>query len=96
MPVQEKRHAGNIDQILANVYKNIQELFGTEACTYNVHEMSHMSTCYDLLGPLPSWSAFRFESAYSQVRKAVTGSRGPTKQILTSYYEYLDLKDHEK
>ena len=63
----------------------VQQLYGCEYVTYNVHLLTHLPASVERWGPLWSHSAFFFEDANGKLLKYFHGSRGVTDQIFRSF-----------
>ena len=63
----------------------VQQLYGIEHVTYNVHLLTHLAASVERWGPLWSHSAFFFEDANGKLLKYFHGSRGITDQIFRSF-----------
>ena len=56
--------------------KNIEKLYGREKCSFNVHQLNHMSEAVRRWGPLWCWSTFPFEDANGYYARV---NHGPNK-----------------
>ena len=70
--------------------------FRPETVSYNIHHIPHLPSYYTVAGPLPDWSAFRFESMYLVIRRNVSASRNLPQQLLNRCNEYHLREDKHK
>lgn len=95
MDEQEHCNVVAIQPIANKIYDLWVATFGVGTCSYNVHMLHHMQHFYDTRGPFPNWSAFPFEGSYSYIRKKLTGSRNPAKQVIQEVHsKYLSTQKH--
>lgn len=95
----EKDEHDNVEAIqpIANkVYDLWADIFGVGTCSYNVHMLHHMQHFYEKRGPFPNWSAFPFEGSYAYVRKKLTGSRNPSKQVIGAVHRNYAMKANHR
>lgn len=57
-------------------------LYGECFMTFNVHQLLHLGTCVENLGPLWACSAFPFESGNGRITKMVKAAKGAPFQIV--------------
>ncbi|KAG0437307.1 hypothetical protein HPB47_017502 [Ixodes persulcatus] len=57
-------------------------LYGETAMTFNVHQLTHLSSTVRRMGPLWANSAFRFEDGNGRLLKQVTAAKGVPQQIV--------------
>jgi len=82
-----------VQPIANKIYDLWVHTFGVGTCSYNVHMLHHMQHFYDVRGPFPNWSAFPFEGSYAFVRKKLTGSRNPAKQVMQEVHARYSFKE---
>ncbi|XP_067630062.1 uncharacterized protein [Eurosta solidaginis] len=75
--------------ILEHFVTQFSIMFGKESVTFNIHGLLHLSECVKDLGPLDSFSAYRFENFMQFLKKIV---RKPN-QILQQLF--LRLKERQ-
>jgi len=63
----------------------IEELYGEEHVSYNVHLLAHLASAVERWGPLWANSAFLFEDANGKLLKFFHSSSGVSKQIFRSF-----------
>lgn len=96
MEREENSFVPDVQKWLDKAYVLWADFFGVRTCTYNTHHIHHLQAYYDLLGPLPLWSAFPYEGMYSHIREIEMSSRNVTKQVMTELYAGIYLKEHKR
>ncbi|XP_077491319.1 uncharacterized protein LOC144101951 [Amblyomma americanum] len=70
---------------------SMEELYGREAMTFNVHQLLHLPKSVLELGPLWSHSAFVFESGNGMLLKLISDANGVPLQILERFAMRLQI-----
>lgn len=73
------------DVLMLEFVWGVQDLYGEEHMTSNVHTLLHLAKSVKLWGPLWAHSAFVFESANGEILKLVQGTRGAATQIIDKF-----------
>jgi len=68
-----------------NLVCTLEQLYGLEHMSYNVHLLLHMPDCVRHWGPLWCYSAYSFESANGLFLKLFHGTQAVAKQIASSF-----------
>ncbi|KAL5011498.1 hypothetical protein ScPMuIL_004363 [Solemya velum] len=69
-------------ELLLNKFvENVQTLYGENAMSLNVHNLTHLVYFVRQWGPLWAWSCFSFESFNGEIKKSVHGTGNVCKQI---------------
>lgn len=78
-----------------NFYMNYEKMYGSQNCTYSIHNVgSHILKIRGDV-PLSERSAFLFESFYSEMKNLFcAGTSSPLKQILQNCYMKRQLEKH--
>jgi hypothetical protein len=84
-----------LDQICDAFYKNYDDLFGSEKCSYNVHIFARHVTQLRSLGRLPTTTAACFEASFAPFRSSCApGTQSIGQQLLEKAYlkkgQYFD------
>ena len=88
-------NVNNVNESCINFYKLFEELFGPKNCTYSVHVVTSHLLQIRGTSPLPSRSAFPFESFFGEVRSMFRpGTVSPLKQILKNCIMKRLLQTH--
>lgn len=77
-------YAKSLIRYFVEKYKKI---YGNEYITYNVHNLLHLCDDVLLFGKLDNFSAFRFESYMSKIKRKLKNSRYPLQQIYNRVVE---------
>src|SRR6218665_1246490 len=72
------------EKALIEFAAGVPVLYGSEYCTFNVHQLLHLPQAVLNWGPLWAFSCFRFESNIGQIISLVTGSNCVPMQIFRS------------
>lgn len=93
--LSEKIRRDELDELelsLKKVVLQIPELYGgAHACTFNVHQCTHIVECVRKWGPLWAHSAFNFESNNRFIGSMRLGTQHVVKQICSRYSIFRDL-----
>lgn len=73
-----------------------KKIYGKEYITYNVHNLLHLCDDVLLFGKLDNFSAFKFESYMSQIKRKMKNSRYPLQQIYNRVVEDRKLTSVNK
>lgn len=73
-----------------------KKIYGKEYITYNVHNLLHLCNDVLLFGKLDNFSAFRFESYMSKIKRNLKNSRYPLQQIYNRITEERNLNINKK
>lgn len=87
------RYAKSLIRCFIIRYKKI---YGSEYITYNVHNLLHLCDDVLLYGQLDNFSAFKFESYMSKIKRRMKNSRYPLQQIYNRVIEDRKLPYIEK
>jgi hypothetical protein len=63
----------------------MEELYGTGSCTFNVHQLSHLVKSTQMCGPLWAVSTFTFESNNGILKKMIQGTQHVSEQVCHTY-----------
>ena len=63
----------------------MEELYGVGSCTFNVHQLSHLSKSTRMCGPLWAVSTFTFESNNGILKKMIQGTQYVSEQVCHTY-----------
>ena len=80
------------EQMLADFYLLIQELYGDSACTHNVHLLVHLPKYVRLWGPLWTHSTFGFESKNGHLKKYFHGRNAIHQQLIFNSDAFVTLQ----
>lgn len=69
------------DVLLRKFVSNVQKLYGDNAMSLNVHNLTHLTHFVKQWGPLWGWSCFAFESFNGEIKRSVHGTGIVCKQI---------------
>lgn len=73
------------DYLSLEFVNGVFNLYGEEYCSYNVHQLLHVSRCIRNWGPLPGYSCFLYESYLGSLKRSIhTGYRPIEKSINSS------------
>ena len=75
------------ESLLKYFVNNFGRVYGDEHLSYNVHGLLHLAADAKHLGPLDTFSAFRFENHLGQIKKSIRCSRNPLQQLHRRIYE---------
>jgi len=67
--------------LLGTFVKNVQRLYGDNAMSLNVHNLTHLVHFVKQWGPLWAWSCFSFESFNGEIKRSVHGTGNVCRQI---------------
>ncbi|KAG0413707.1 hypothetical protein HPB47_009132, partial [Ixodes persulcatus] len=70
------------ETLLTQFVGQMPGLYGETAMTFNVHQLTHLSSTVRRMGPLWANSAFRFEDGNGRLLKQVTAAKGVPQQIV--------------
>jgi hypothetical protein len=73
------------DLALHKFVTQVEELYGKQHVSYNVHLLTHLTTSVERWGPLWCNSAFLFEDANGKLLTFFHGTRGISQQIFKSF-----------
>ncbi|KYM95089.1 hypothetical protein ALC62_14272 [Cyphomyrmex costatus] len=73
-----------------------KKIYGKEYITYNMHNLLHLHNDVLLFGKLDNFSAFRFESYMSKIKRNLKNSRYPLQQIYNRITEERNLIYNKK
>lgn len=68
-----------------------QELYGSQACTINMHLACHMADCLRDFGPAPSFWCFSFERMNGQLGAIPTNSHSVEVQLMRKFVDSMCL-----
>ena len=89
----ELQHAS---QLLQEFVKGVEDLYGQEFCTFNVHQLTHIVNSVEDLGFLWETSAFIFENANGILKNFVKSGNGVAEQVCKKFFSSLTLaRDYE-
>ena len=79
----------------------VEDIFGRQELSYNIHLLSHLPQAVKSWGPLWAHSCFLYEDALGHLKQFHHGTRGEANQILSSYImqsilKLLTLQDNVK
>jgi len=77
-------YAKSLIRYFVEKYKKI---YGHEYITYNVHNLLHLCDDVLLFGKVDNFSAFKFESYMSKIKRKIKNSRYPLQQIYNRVIE---------
>ena len=63
----------------------MEELYGVEHCTFNVHQLSHLARSTQMCGPLWAVSTFIFESNNATLKNMIQGTQYVADQVCQTY-----------
>lgn len=72
------------EQMLADFYSLLPELYGERSCTANAHLLSHLTKYVRLWGPLWTHSAFGYESKNGHIKQFIHNKSDVVRQLLFS------------
>ena len=64
---------------------NVEELYGVEHCSFNVHQLSHLAKSTRMCGPLWAVSTFVFESNNAILKNMIQGTQHVSDQVCETY-----------
>ncbi|XP_064464144.1 uncharacterized protein LOC135375344 [Ornithodoros turicata] len=70
------------DGLLRLFVSRTRDLYGNASMTYNMHQLLHLATTAEKLGPLWAHSAFVFEGGNGALVKTVTAAKGAPFQVI--------------
>lgn len=79
-------------QMLEYFVAEFSRIFGEELVSFNIHGLLHLSGCVKSLGPLDSFSAYRFENFMQFLKKIIKKPNQILQQIFLRLNERQDLK----
>lgn len=77
---------------LSQFVYQVEELYGLEAMTFNIHQLVHLPQSVLQLGPLWSHSTFVFESGNGSLLNLVSDANGVPLQVLERFTMTLQLR----
>lgn len=77
---------------LLRFVSDIQNLYGTHSCTFNVHALIHTTDCVENWGPLWAYSAFQFENFNGVLLKSFRGTQKVITQISNRSVEMIAMQ----
>lgn len=86
--VKEKvsvRDIAKAQKLISDFRNQYEDMYGTEFMTYNLHTLSHLTTCVEKLGPIWNYSNFPFESNNGVLVRFVKSPKGVLQQISNKY-----------
>lgn len=75
------------DCLLSYFVEHFPILFGKETTSYNIHNLLHLACEAKRLGPLDSFSAFRYESKLGKLKSLVRSPNKPLQQLIVRILE---------
>ncbi|KAG1652613.1 hypothetical protein GQR58_026194 [Nymphon striatum] len=98
--LQDKINPIDVDlaeKTLMRFVQNVPVLYGREYCTFNVHQLLHITDAVRDWGPLWVFSCFRFESNIGQMTSLVRGTKCVPMQICNAFLMHMMLPNlHHK
>lgn len=67
--------------------KCFKQIYGAKFMSHNLHTLLHISSDVRKYGPLDEFSAFRFESYMSNIKKMIRKNEKPLQQLANRYFE---------
>lgn len=74
-------------ELLENFVKHSKKIYGIEFLVYNVHSLIHLTDDVEIYGPLDNFSAFPFESNFSDFKTYIRSPHKPLQQIVRRIQE---------
>ncbi len=75
------------NDLLIYFVQSFIRLFGNDVATYNVHCLIHLAEDVNYLGPLDSFSAFKFENKLGKIKKLIRTPNKPLEQVINRLCE---------
>jgi hypothetical protein len=85
-------HLGKASRCIRKFCKGAEELFGEEACTFNMHIFSHVPSNCDMWGGLWDSSTFPYEGYNGLLMKLFSGTVYQTEQVMRNHERYKNLQ----
>lgn len=76
-----KKYNAYANSLLKYFVDSFPKLYGKEQMSYNVHGLVHLATDAYNLGPLDTYSAFRFENHLGVLKRTLNSTNRPLEQI---------------
>lgn len=83
----------SVSDALKTFHDQVQEYYGEQFMSFNVHTLKHVMKFIKYFGPLWAWSAFGFEHYNSVIKKLFHGTQCIPDQIAKSYYRLKEIKN---
>lgn len=78
--------------LLSQFVIEMQNLYGLDAMTFNVHQLLHLSKSVQKLGPLWAHSTFVFESGNGSLLKLISDANGVPLQVAERFVMRQQVK----
>ena len=78
----------NSEKLLLTFQRGVHKLCGDSAMTYSLHAISHLPMQVNWFGPLWSFSASMFESAFGHLTSFVTGTQNKASLMINRFIRY--------
>jgi hypothetical protein len=69
----------------------MEQLYGEENCTFNVHQLTHLVNSVKNFGPVSNVSAFIFKANNGNLKKIISGTRYIPSQIVSKFVRWRNL-----
>lgn len=79
------------EKLLVYFVKGYSVLYGRHLISYNVHSLIHLARDATVYGPLDLFSAFPYENHLQSIKKKLSNSGRPLKQIINRISEGINL-----
>ncbi|CAG7828879.1 unnamed protein product [Allacma fusca] len=80
------------EEHLSSFAQQTEVLYGLESCTFNLHILTHASTCVKNWGPLWSYSVFQYENFNGLLGNLFPGTKKINTQIEVRTLELISLR----
>lgn len=80
------------EELLIEFHNSIEDLYGKQFMTFNVHTLKHVIKYVRYFGSLWAWSTFCFESYNSVIKSLYHGTQCIADQIFKSYFRLKLIK----
>lgn len=80
------------DDLLNNFVESFGIIYSTDKISHNVHNLIHIAADVRNFGSLDNFSAFKFESYMSQIKRLLRKNDKPLQQLACRYYEIESLQ----
>lgn len=90
--VTSKEESAFAEKCLISFHDGIEELYGKEFMTFNVHTLKHVTKYKKYFGSLWAWSTFCFESYNGVIKNLFHGTQCIAEQIFKGYFRLKLIK----
>ena len=87
-----QRDLFDASQYLKTFVADFENLYGAQHCTYNMHQLLHVTDCVRNFGPLWGYSAYSFENFNGILQHYFHGTQAVGLQVVNSYLHIKSIQ----